>query len=223
MTLANQTHSSDATEIFRTAYENRYTWDSNFPGYSADLQLIQGEKNDRARICVKSDYSVEITGVEDEKVKESLSHHMRDIVTHRKRSSFTATHGKNSFSLGETDSTGAVEIFVTGESMGSSYRVRGKEICYVHRVMGPMAFSIDTAKSLDTGEGYISIGYSAIFRDSKTNEVKGRREFQETYDKFGDYYLPVRQIIESIDKEGQKTTIEFNFSNIQLQSLVASH
>lgn len=208
-----------AQEIFRTAYENRYTWDDNFPGYTTDLQLKQGEEIYQAKVCVKEDFSVEITGIEDEKVKESLSHHMRDIVTHRKRSSFENTHGKNSFSLGETDDTGAIEIFVKGHSMGSNYRVRGKEICQVSRVMGPMAFTIDTAKSLDTGSGYISIGYSAIFRDSKTNELKGKREFQETYEKFGNYYLPTKQIIEAIDKEGQKTPIEFNFTNIQLLEL----
>jgi hypothetical protein len=208
-----------AREIFRTAYENRYTWDNNFPGYTTDLQLKQGEETYQAKVCVKEDFSVEITGIEDEKVKESLSHHMRDIVTHRKRSSFENTHGKNSFSLGETDDTGALEIFVKGDSMGSNYRVRGKEICQVSRVMGAMAFTIDTAKSLDTGNGYISIGYSAIFRDSKTDELKGKREFQETYEKFGNYYLPTKQIIEAIDKDGQKTPIEFNFTNIQLLEL----
>jgi hypothetical protein len=208
-----------AREIFRTAYENRYTWDNNFPGYTTDLQLKQGEETYQAKVCVKEDFSVEITGIEDEKVKESLSHHMRDIVTHRKRSSFENTHGKNSFSLGETDDTGALEIFVKGDSMGSNYRVRGKEICQVSRVMGAMAFTIDTAKSLDTGNGYISIGYSAIFRDSKTDELKGKREFQETYEKFGNYYLPTQQIIEAIDKDGQKTPIEFNFTNIQLLEL----
>jgi hypothetical protein len=208
-----------ARAIFRTAYENRYTWDSNFPGYTTDLQLTQGEEVYHGKVCVKSNFSVEITGIKDEKVLESLNHHMRDIVTHRKRSSFEAAHGKSSFSMGETDATGAVEIFVKGESMGSNYRVRGKEICQVGRVMGPMAFAIDTAQSLDTGEGYISIAYKAIFRDSKTNELKGEREFQETYEKFGNYYLPTRQIIESIDKDGQKTPIEFRFTNNKLLEL----
>jgi len=30
---------TSASELFRAAYENRYTWDENFPGYSADVQL----------------------------------------------------------------------------------------------------------------------------------------------------------------------------------------
>ncbi|MGB5592975.1 MAG: DUF3386 family protein [Crocosphaera sp.] len=27
----------DPRDLFRAAYENRYTWDQNFPGYTADV------------------------------------------------------------------------------------------------------------------------------------------------------------------------------------------
>ena len=29
---------------FRAAYENRYTWDSDFPGYTTKLELKQGDE-----------------------------------------------------------------------------------------------------------------------------------------------------------------------------------
>lgn len=210
------TQNNQAQELFRAAYENRYTWDKNFPGYTADLQLVQGDEVYKGKIQVKGDFSVEVTNIEDEKVKESIYNQLRDIVTHRKPGNFEQAHGKNSFTLGETDSTGAVEILVSGDAMGSNYKVRGQEICQVSRVMGPMAFTINTAESLATENGYISIKYNAIFRDSKTNNLKGKREFVESYQKFGDYYLPTRQVIEAINPEGEKTITEFNFSNIQL-------
>jgi hypothetical protein len=140
---------------------------------------------------------------------------MRDIVTHRKRSSFEQAHGKNEFNLGEADSTGAVEILVKGDAMGSNYKVRGTEICQVSRVMGPMAFTINTNESLDTGEGYVSTGYNAIFRNSKTGDLMGKREFEETYEKVGNYYVMTRQVVDAIEGEGRITT-EFNFSNIKL-------
>ena len=141
---------------------------------------------------------------------------MRDVITHRKRNSFENAHGKSTFNLGEEDATGAVEILVKGDSMGSNYKIRGTEICQVSRVMGPMAFVINTNESLDTGEGYISTGYNAIFRDSKTNDLKGKREFQESYEKFGNYYLPAHQVIEAIDKDENKITTEFIFSETKL-------
>ena len=210
------TDTNPARDRFRAAYENRYTWDPNFPGYTTELELKQGEEVYTAKIRVNSDLSVEVTEIEDEQVKESVYNHMRDVITHRKRSSFEQAHGKSTFSLGEEDSTGAVEILVKGDAMGSNYKIRGREICQVSRVMGPIAFVINTNDSLDTGEGYVSTGYNAIFRDSKTNDLKGKREFKETYEKFGNYYLPTHQIIDAIDKNGEKITTEFTFSKIEL-------
>jgi hypothetical protein len=209
------TEQKSARELFRAAYENRYTWDENFPGYSADVEIKQGDEVYRGKVRINSDLSVDVTGIEDEKVQESVYNQMRDIVTHRKRSSFEKAHGKNEFSLGEQDSTGAVEILVKGDAMGSNYKVRGTEICQVSRVMGPMAFTINTNESLDTGEGYVSTGYNAIFRKAKTGELTAKREFEETYEKIGNYYVMTRQAVHAIEPDNRITT-EFNFSNLKL-------
>jgi hypothetical protein len=210
------TENNQARDRFRSAYEHRYTWDENFPGYTTKLELKQGDEVYTADIKVNHDLSVELTGIEDEKVQESVYNHMRDVITHRKRNSFEKAHGKSTFTLGEEDASGAVEILVKGDSMGSNYKIRGTEICQVSRVMGPMAFVINTNQSLDTGEGYISTGYNAIFRDSKTNELKGKREFNESYEKFGNYYLPKHQVIDAIDQGGETITTEFTFSETKL-------
>lgn len=209
------TEQTNAREVFQAAYDNRYTWDENFPGYSADIEIKQGDEVYTGKVRINPDLSVEVTGIEDENVTESVYNQLRDIVTHRKRTTFDKAHGKNEFSLGETDSTGAVEILVKGDAMGSNYKVRGTEICQVSRVMGPMAFTINTNESLDTGDGYISAGYNAIFRNAKTNELKAKREFEESYEKVGDYYVMTRQVVHSIEGD-QRTSTEFNFSNIKL-------
>jgi Protein of unknown function (DUF3386) len=215
------TASNQARDIFQAAYENRYTWDENFPGYTAYLELKQGDELYTGQVKVNNDLSVEIAGIEDEKVRESVYNQMRDIITHRKRSTFEKAHGNSTFNFGEEDPTGAVEILVQGDAMGSNYKVRGKEICQVSRVMGPIAFVINTQESLQTGDGYVSIKYNAIFRDSKTNELKGKRDFTESYEKVGKYYLPTRQVIDAIDKNEERITTEFNFTNIRLLEPVA--
>ena len=207
---------NQARDRFRAAYENRYTWDSNFPGYTTKLELKQGDEVYTADLKIGSDLSVEVTGIEDEKVAESVYNHMRDVITHRKRNTFENAHGKSTFTLGEEDNSGAVEILVKGDSMGSNYKIRGTEICQVSRVMGPMAFVINTNESLDTGEGYISTGYNAIFRDSKTNDLKAKREFDESYEKLSNYYVPKHQIIEAISPDESKITTEFVFSETKL-------
>ncbi len=214
------TEQGSAKDLFRAAYENRYTWDQNFPGYSADVQIKQGNEIYTGKVRINRDLSVEVTGIEDEQVKESIYTQLRDIVTHRKRGIFEQAHGKNEFNLGKMDETGAVEILVKGDSMGSNYKIRGTEICQVSRVMGRMAFVIDTHESLNTRKGYLASRYDAVFRNPQTNEVTSVLNFEDTFEKIGDYYVMTKQVVQSY-KDGERTTTEFNFSNVKLLELAA--
>jgi len=204
-----------ARDLFQAAYENRYTWDADFPGYAADVEVKQGEAVYTGKIRISGDFSVEVKDIGDEEVKESLYTQLRDVVTHRKRNTFEKAHGANTFSLGEQDETGAVEILVQGDAMGSNYKVRNKQISLVSRVMGRMAFVIHHKASLDTGDGYISSNYTAVFRNPQTNQVIRQMEFEDTYEKVGDYYVMTRQVVHT-NEQGQKSTTEINFSNIKL-------
>jgi hypothetical protein len=204
-----------ASELFQTAYEHRYTWDSNFPGYSADVRLKQGDETYTGKVRVNGDYTVEVSGVDDEQVQESIYTQLRDVITHRKRATFAQAHGKHEFDLGETDGSGAVEILVKGDAMGSNYKIRGQEICQVSRVMGRMAFVINTKKSLDTGKGYVSSSYDAIFRNPESGDLIRKLEFEDTYEPFGDYYVMTHQVVHSLEG-GERTTTEFDFSNVKL-------
>jgi Protein of unknown function (DUF3386) len=209
------TEQANARDLFRAAYEHRYTWDSNFPGYSADIELKQGDETYAGHVAIKPDMSVEVSGIADEEVQQSVYTQLRDIVTHRKRSLFEQSHGKNSFTLGSEDSSGVLEILVQGDSMGSNYKIKGREICQVSRVMGRMAFVIDTHESLETPEGYLASRYDAIFRNPQSGEIIRELEFEDTFEKIGNYYVMTKQVVRSKEK-GQLTTTEFNYSNVKL-------
>jgi hypothetical protein len=209
------TEQANARELFRTAYENRYTWDNSFPGYTADVELKQDAEVYTGKVRINNDLSVEVTGIDNEEVQESIYTQLRDVITHRKRGIFDQAHGKNEFSLGNQDATGALEILVKGDAMGSNYKIRGQEICQVSRVMGRMAFVIDTHESLNTGTGYLATRYDAIFRNPQTNELTQELQFEDTYEPIGNYYIMTHQVVHSID-QGKTTTTEFNFSNIKL-------
>lgn len=206
---------TNAQDVFRAAYENRYTWDENFPGYRADLELKQGDEVYTGQIVINPDLTVEVKGIDNEEVQQSVYTQLRDVITHRKRSSFEKAHGKNKFSFGEKDETGAVEILVQGDAMGSNYKVRGVEICQVSRVMGRMAFVINTHESLDTGEGYVSRRYDVVFRNPQTQDVIRELEFEDIFEQVGDYYVMTRQTVHSKENDHVITT-EFNYSNVKL-------
>ena len=209
------TQTDNARELFQAAYEHRYTWDQNFPGYSAQITIKQGEEIHTGNIIIKPDMTVEISGIDKEEVKQSVANQLRDIVTHRKRSSFEQTHGKNNFSMGKIDDHGAMEILVKGDAMGSNYKIKNTEICQVSRVMGTMAFQIDTHASLETPEGYISRRYDAIFHNTETGNLMRELEFEDNYEKVGDYYLMTHQTINS-KENNQVITTEFTYSNMAL-------
>jgi hypothetical protein len=140
---------------------------------------------------------------------------IREIAIHRIRRTFDETHGKNTFSFGDTDETGAVEIIVGGKSSGDRYKVRNKEVCLVHRHIHGVVVTINTFSSHQTEAGYLSHRYDSVYHDPNTGEQKGAASFEDEYEKVGDYYILTKRTIQS-ENEGKATTSEFSFSNVRL-------
>ncbi len=202
-----------ARDLMRAAYENRYTWDSHFPGYTTDVTFKHGDKTFTGNARVNPDLSAEVFEIEDEDALKLVKGQLWEVAIHRVRREFEVTHGKNSFALGETDDKGAVEILVEGKSTGDKYKVLNNEIVLVHRHIHGVVVTINTFSSHDTGAGYLSHTYDSVYHDPKTGEQKqGRSEFTDEYDQVGDYFILTRRAIVSADQGD----MEFAFSNIQL-------
>ncbi|MGP0129359.1 MAG: DUF3386 domain-containing protein [cyanobacterium endosymbiont of Rhopalodia musculus] len=210
---------TEARELFRAAYENRYTWDRNFPGFTADVTYQRKDKIFTAQVRVNQNLSAEVLNVDDIEIKKELYHQLWEIAIHRIRRAFEDTHRQNTFTYGETDNTGAVELLVGGKSEGDSYKVRNNEVCYVRRHIHSVVVTINTFSSHDTGEGYLSHRYDSVYHDSKTGELKGgTNDFEDNYEKVGKYYILTSRIIQT-KEQGQITTEAFNFSKIKLLSV----
>jgi hypothetical protein len=210
------TESKSAQELFQAAYENRYTWEPNFPGYTASVELKQGDEVFTGKISVKSNLSAEVTGIDNEEARNSIIGQLREVAIHRVRRTFAETHGKNTFSYGETDATGAVEILMGGKAQGDRYKVRNNEVCHVHRHIHGVLVTIDTFSSHDTGSGYLSHRYDSVYTDPATGEIKsGKIVFEDNYQAVGGFQLLRQRIIQAMEN-GQSTTTEYNFTNIEL-------
>lgn len=206
----------EARDLMRAAYENRYTWDKNFPGYTADVTLKRGDQTYKGKVRVSSNLSVEVTDVADEQAKQEILGQLQEIAIHRVRRSFEDTHGKNTFSLGETDEMGAVEILVGGKSEGDRYKIRDNEVSMVHRHIHGIVVTINTFSSHKLGEGYLSHRYDSIYHDPKTGEQKApRTDFEDNYEKIGNYYILTQRIMCSAEDEDAPET-DLSFSNVKL-------
>ncbi|MBE9232346.1 DUF3386 domain-containing protein [Cuspidothrix issatschenkoi LEGE 03284] len=205
-----------AQELFQAAYENRYTWDGNFPGYTADITYKYDDQMIKGQVRIDASLKAEVLNVEDEAAKKAIHGQAWEIAVHRIRRSFDQTHGANSFRYGGTDANGAVEIFVGGKSEGDKYKVRNNEVCHVHRLIHGTFVTIDTFSSHDTGEGYLSHTYNSVYHDPETGTQKGgKSDFTDEYEKVGNYYILNRREIRT-ETAGNVAIQEFIFSNIEL-------
>ncbi len=207
-----------ATDLFRAAYENRYTWDKNFPGYTATVTLTQGDEIFTGKVQVNADLSATVSGIDNTDAADSIKGQLREVAIHRIRRTFEETHGKNSFEYGETLANGAVEILIGGKSSGDKYHLRNNEVVMVHRHIHGIVVTIHTSSSHDTGAGYLSHRYDSVYADPKTGEAKGGKTlFTDNYTKAGDYFLISERILES-DEAGQPAVTKFEFTDFQMIS-----
>ena len=205
-----------AQELFRAAYQNRYTWDENFPGYTADITYKYNDQVITGQVRIEANMKAEVLNVEDEAAKKAIHGQAWEIAVHRVRRAFEQTHGANTFRLGNTDATGAVEIFVGGKSEGDKYKVRNNEVCHVHRLIHGTFVTIDTFSSHDTGEGYLSHTYNSVYHDPETGTQKGgKSDFTDEYEKVCNYYILNRREINTEIAENISIQ-DFIFTNIEL-------
>jgi hypothetical protein len=210
----NMAATTEATALFRAAYENRYTWDQAFPGYRADVTYRCAGKEFHGQAIVSPDprmgFKGEVTGIDDEEVMKAVTGQLWEIAVHRVRRPFEQTHKGNVFSYGKTDESGAIEILMEGKV--DHYKVRNNEIVLVHRTIHGNIVTINTFSFHDTGEGCLSHTYDSRYQSVETGEaVGGLQEFTDTYEKVGNYHILNQRTIATGGE-----TMEFIFSNIQL-------
>lgn len=211
-----QTATGSASDAFREAYDNRYTWDEKFPGYSAEVSINHQGKLDQGIVRVKPDLSVEVVNIDNQDLRQLIANQLEMEATHRRQVAFEKRHAKNSFELEGTDSSGALKIREVGDDMDSHYKVKNKVVTQVNRVMGPVAVTVDTLGTAKTPEGYLVTHFQTVFRDAKTGEVLEKQDVRDYHAKIGKYYLLTNRDIRTStegnpdEKLVADTTIRFN-------------
>ena len=207
---------ANAREIFKEAYENRYTWDSDFPGFTADLTLTTAGKQYSGHVRVNADLTYEASGIEDSAAEKIAQGQLWEMTIHRVNHGFDKTHGENTFELGDTDESGAVEILVSGKAHGNVYKVRDRTVCFVHRQIRDVIVNIHTHQVQNTNQGYLATHYDSIYLDAETKEVKGQSKFfEDTFEQVGDYYILTGRTIQSGAGDDLDVTALI-FSNVKL-------
>ncbi|MEC8442213.1 MAG: DUF3386 domain-containing protein [Cyanobacteriota bacterium] len=172
---------SDLREVFRRAYENRYTWEPDFSGYKGRCIWLQDDLRVEGRFEIGADLKAKVDGIEDEQVLKAINSQLWEVAIHRVRRSFEQTHSENTFTAGDTDAVGT-EVLVGGKGKGDRYRIKGDVVTMVHRHIHGTVVTIFTTEVTDTGSGYLSHTYTSQYADPSSGKARGgRSNFKDTF------------------------------------------
>ncbi|MBL6964010.1 MAG: DUF3386 family protein [Bacteroidetes bacterium] len=195
-----------ARNIFKAAFENRYTWKDGFPGLTADLNIVNhGEKPIAASITIDRnlvvDFECDDCGGE---LRSLVRAQVSQFVTHRVYEPFDEKYaeGEAFFQVVKKRRKGMWEITADGETaMGSWYLIdsRTNEVRQLTRTLGgPVKFMIIHEKNIITENGnYIANYYPVKFyiEDGDKKHDLGEVVYDDKFVKDGKWWLPEHRIL----------------------------
>ena len=119
-------------EIFKNAYEKRYTWTSEFSGYKGKCIFSRDNDTYEGKFVLGKDFKPEIQNIDDQNIVKSISSQLFEVSIHRVKREFEEIHSKNNFKLIKNSESG-IEMIVSGKSKGDKYRVKNNCINMVYR------------------------------------------------------------------------------------------
>ncbi|ABX09107.1 DUF3386 domain-containing protein [Prochlorococcus marinus] len=208
----------DCLESFRLAYENRYTWESDFPGYKGSCSYKNGKELFKGEFIVGKDLKASISIINNELAKKALASQLWEVCIHRVRRPFEKVHYENTFSFGDKNETG-LEVLVGGKNKGDKYRIKDNVVTMVYRHVHGSLVNIFTKEVLFTGKGYLSKCYTSQYLNPSTKEPIG----PESY--FNDEYIPLysggpwvlsnRTIIKEVDNSIYNSEETYSFFDLE--------
>ena len=216
--LNNSEIEQDCTYLFKSAYENRYTWESDFLGYEGRCSWTDGKREVKGSFYIGEDLKACVNEIDDKEIYKAICSQLWEVAIHRVRRSFEQTHGNNTFTLGDTNEIGS-EILVGGKNKGDKYRVKNNVITMVYRHIHGNLITILTKDVIQTGSGYLSKNYSSQYLDPiSKKDLKGKSFYEDNFVplfKGGPWVLSSRSIHQE-SKEGSIINKQvFSFSSLK--------
>ena len=206
-------------QIFREAYENRYTWPSPFSGYSGNCIFIDQDQTIKGNFIVGRDFKPKVKDISNESVENAIKSQLFEVVIHRVKRSFDDSHSLNDFQL-ETNTEDGIEMKVSGKNEGDKYRVKDKSINMVYRRMHGIIIEIFVEKFTDTKKGLLSQKYSSIQLDQKTLKPVSQKLYYE--DQFlnlaSDFWVLSSRKINYVNQSNEEKMNRFIFDEMFLLS-----
>ena len=205
-------------EIFRKAYENRYTWKNDFNGYKGKCIFLIKNNIHKGSFVLGRDFKPNIEKIEDEKIVKSIASQLFEVCIHRVKREFESVHSENNFNLLKNAESG-IEMIVSGKNQGDKYRVKNDCINMVYRKIHGTIIQIFVREFLDTGIGILSKKYSSQQIDPITLEANSQKlEYEDEFINLGkgNYWILNSRTIKYLNQNQEEETQKFVFEDLCL-------
>ena len=207
-------------ELFKKAYEKRYTWKNDFSGYKGKCIFSLNSKAYNGDFILGKDFKPEIQNIDDQNIVKSISSQLFEVSIHRVRRKFDEIHSKNNFNLIENSESG-IEMIVSGKSEGDKYRVKNKSINMVYRKIHGIIIEIFVQEFFDTGNGLLSKKYTSQQIDPNTLQANSLKlEYEDRFINIGsqDIWILKSRFIKYLNKNQEEKIQKFTFEDLSLLS-----
>ena len=207
-------------ELFKKAYEKRYTWINDFIGYEGKCIFSVNSNTYEGDFVLGKDFKPEILNIEDQKIVKSISSQLFEVSIHRVKREFEAIHSKNNFNLIK-DSERGIEMLVSGKNEGDKYRVKNNCINMVYRKIHGTIIEIFVEEFFDTGIGFLSKKYSSQQIDPiDLKAINLKLEYEDNFVNIGsqDIWLLKSRFIKYLNENQEEETQKFIFEDLKLLS-----
>ena len=205
-------------EIFKKAYENRYTWKNDFHGYQGKCIFLTNNNIHKGEFSLGKDFKPNIQKIEDEKIVKSIASQLFEVCIHRVKREFKSVHSENNFNLLKNTLNG-IEMSVSGKNQGDKYRVKDDCINMVYRRIHGIIIQIFVNEFLDTGFGFLSNRYTSQQIDPKNlNANSPKLEYEDKFKNIGnkDIWLLHSRTIKYFNKNNEEKIEKFIFDDLKL-------
>ena len=205
-------------ELFKNAYEKRYTWDSKFSGYKGKCIFSLNSNTYKGNFVLGKDFKPEIDNIDDQKIVKSISSQLFEVSIHRVKREFKEIHSKNNFNLIK-DSESGIEMMVSGKSEGDKYRVKNNCINMVYRKIHGIIIEIFVQEFFDTGNGFLSKKYTSQQIDPNTLKANSLKlEYEDRFINIGsqDIWILNSRSIKYLNKNQEEEIQKFIFEDLSL-------
>jgi Protein of unknown function (DUF3386) len=195
----------EAGALFKEAIALRAEW-RDFPGFSAELTGSLDGRPFTGKVTVQRNGSVDLE-TDDPAAKTWLQDQLDSLVMHRlaqPASEPADTHQPRLHfaDLADDHPLGRL-LAVEGDAMGSSYRIKDRQITVVNRRMGKQNMTITVLESDKNPEGrFLPHSYVVNYWDTATGKLNRVETFQERSQRVGSWDLPRMRSILTASESG---------------------